>query len=548
VSTWKPDYKAFRAVKTEFDLANVLGTSDKALRYFAYKGGKKYRSFCILKRSGGTRRIDEPVGPLKTIQRRLAVLLTAAYRPRASAFGFIEGRGIRDNALKHRFGRRPTWLLNIDLLDFFPSIHFGRVRGLLQAPPLSFPRPVAALIAALCTRRAGALPQGAPTSPVLSNMVCVRLDRELQAFCKARRIRYSRYVDDLSFSTSLQSGFSPDVAIFSERAKRRAEARVGADLETLIASNGFKVNPAKTRLFSPRARKEVTGLTVSSYGVNVRRDYVRDLRAMIHSYQLDPDMAEEAFATKFDPKRSTREAVPSLANVVQGRLAYLSMVKEVDDPVFCRLHNAWVRARGWGEPREVVIQSPQEWRRAIWRVEHLDGSMGGGTAFAVAGSQNLLVTAFHCMGDILSGSKVEIVKISCPELKLSGFATFLWGCGMQDVAILRANVWIPERLRFVPRFPAIQSKVWLCGYPELGTSITTPTRVRQVLAPIKTQRLVAVDTSIVEGMSGGPVIDDGATAVGVMVTGLTQKTLQQAAAGGSVQSAFVVPQFLPNLW
>lgn len=131
-----------------------------------------YTSFEIPKSTGGTRLIHAPIPPLKNLQRRLLSYLEALYHPFPASQGFIKGRGIVGNAQRHI---RRRHVLNLDLKSFFPSITFPRVYGMFLNRPYSFPRPVAAVLAQLCCRN-GELAQGAPTSPMISNMICARLD------------------------------------------------------------------------------------------------------------------------------------------------------------------------------------------------------------------------------------------------------------------------------------------------------------------------------------------------------------------------------------
>src|SRR5205814_3311637 len=112
---------------------------------------------------------------------------------------FIPARSILTNAKPHL---RQKFVLNVDLKDFFPTINFGRVRGVLIAKPYCLLPHIATYIARICCRD-NALPQGAPTSPIISNMICSRLDRQLLRLARQYRCVYTRYADDLTFSTSM---------------------------------------------------------------------------------------------------------------------------------------------------------------------------------------------------------------------------------------------------------------------------------------------------------------------------------------------------------
>jgi len=186
----------FLAIKTSQDLATFLETDDKKLNFLLYKVKERYDRFEIPKKSGGTRIILSPIPPLKKIQEKLKCALDKIYNPSRVVHGYVCGKSVVSNARKHS-GRK--YLLNIDLKDFFPSINFGRIYGLFKAYPFNFPEKIAMLIAQICTYE-DQLPQGAPTSPVLSNMICKRLDKDLEKLSKIVKVTYTRYVDDISFS------------------------------------------------------------------------------------------------------------------------------------------------------------------------------------------------------------------------------------------------------------------------------------------------------------------------------------------------------------
>ena len=202
--------KRFLAVKDRAEFAGLLGVTEARLVWHAWRSpsDKRYREFRVHKKAGGVRMIEAPSPGLKELQRLINELLQAAYQPRRCVTGFVARRGIVSNAEKHVAQR---WVLNVDMADFFPTIDFGRVRGMLLKRPYSLPGRVATVIAQLCCH-GGHLPQGAPTSPALANMICARMDSELSRFTKEHRVVYSRYADDITFSTSAPN-FPKTVAI-----------------------------------------------------------------------------------------------------------------------------------------------------------------------------------------------------------------------------------------------------------------------------------------------------------------------------------------------
>jgi hypothetical protein len=178
----------------ETELLKYLGVSDKELKKIWWYRRKMYHEFSIAKGGGKTRLIRAPDRRLKIIQQRLAVSLNQIYRRRNPVHGFVNDRSVKTNAEAH--GSR-QYVVNLDLQDFFPSITENRIKGLLRS--LGINDRVSEIVARLTCYDAF-LPQGAPTSPVLSNMICYRLDTELLREAKAARAIYTRYADDITFS------------------------------------------------------------------------------------------------------------------------------------------------------------------------------------------------------------------------------------------------------------------------------------------------------------------------------------------------------------
>lgn len=266
-----------------------------------------YKEFEIPKRTGGTRRITAPVGKLKDIQKCIAIILSPYYLVPDCVHGFVEGRSVATNASKHI---ERNYVLNIDLKDFFPTITYTRVMKALME--LGFNEEVSDTIARLCTiplwdessqMLRNALPQGSPASPLLSNIVCSSLDQRLMALAKRFGLTYSRYADDITFSSN-HSVYAKDSAFLQE-------------LEDIVKSSGFKINEKKTRLQKKGSRQEVTGLIVGEK-INTYRQFTKNLRAAV--FHAD-----------------TNGCTPHEFKNIMGRVSYLAMVKGPDDPIVKRL-------------------------------------------------------------------------------------------------------------------------------------------------------------------------------------------------------------------
>lgn len=286
----------------------------------------RYTNFTIPKKSGGERTISAPVRGLKSILFSLNTLLQALYEPSKYAMGFASGRSVVDNAKLH-IGQR--YIYNIDLKDFFPSIDKSRVWKRLTLPPFNFNSDIAHTIAGLCTMRIieegkerFVLPQGAPTSPILTNAICDTLDRRLGAVAKRFGLRYSRYADDITFS-SMHYVYGKNGEFIKE-------------LHRIIKEQHFTINESKTRLQSLGYRQEVTGVIVSDK-LNVCQEYVREIKTLLHIWGRYGYMAAcDSYAKSHHIKKegAMRASSPKLESVIAGKLQYMKMVKGAEDAVY----------------------------------------------------------------------------------------------------------------------------------------------------------------------------------------------------------------------
>jgi RNA-directed DNA polymerase len=285
---------------------------------FALRPSRRYRRFEIDRSNGTKRTIQAPIKPLKEVQRRLVDRLTEIYEPPSHVHGFVRQRSPISNARVHR-GRE--WVLRVDLTDFFPSINFGRVRGLFMAGPFNFAPDAATLLAQICCFD-GALPQGAPTSPIVSNLICRSLDRDLFHLARGERCSVTRYADDLCFSTE-RTYFPHDLAYIDG-----SRTIAGAVLQATIESNGFAVNADKSRLMRRTQRQRVTGLVVNEK-TNVSRDYVRDVRNLLYIWRRHGENDAIAAWRRQGRPRNWPPGKPTsdFAQVVRGRVQYIGSIR-----------------------------------------------------------------------------------------------------------------------------------------------------------------------------------------------------------------------------
>lgn len=296
----------------------------------------RYRQFKIKKKSGGFRLITAPrTQNFMMMLQAVNEILKAIYSPSEHAMGFTEGRSVVTNAAVHK---GQNYVLNLDLKDFFPSIEQPRVWKRLQLKPFNFPIQIASLIAGLCAMRETCedtggkshfvyvLPQGAPTSPIITNMICDTLDRRLAGLARRFGLHYTRYADDITFS-SMHYVYSPKGYFCKE-------------LTRIIVEQGFSINASKTRLQKRGSRQEVTGIIVSEK-LNVTQKYVRDIRNILYIWEkYDYSAALSKFLPKYKTEKGhVKKGNPDLINVIDGKLMYLKMVKGEEDSVYVRLHN-----------------------------------------------------------------------------------------------------------------------------------------------------------------------------------------------------------------
>lgn len=317
----------FKELQDRADVAMLLQVPLRFLTSVLYrsKPDSFYRRFEIKRKGGGTRIIAAPTSSLYILQARLNRALQAVYVPRPCSQGFIEGRSVVTNAAPH-VGRRHV--LNVDLENFFPALHFGRVRGMFMAKPFHVGENAATTLAQLACFN-GALPIGSPTSPVIANMIAMKLDGDLMRLARRNAAWYTRYADDLTFSTDTPN-FPRSLAEFN-----KVEGRVSAgdQLKLTIESNGFMVNRNKTRLQSRGDQQVVTGLVVNER-VNVNRRYVRKVRAMLHSLEVDGLVGAQAkLELAYSKDRYPGAPKPRFLDVIRGKLGYLEMVRGPGDAV-----------------------------------------------------------------------------------------------------------------------------------------------------------------------------------------------------------------------
>lgn len=515
----------FLKITTHNELASLFGISYAKLTQIIYKtdNAYKYHQFQIPKKNGGNRKIASPSRKLKRIQGELKDVFYEIYPSKPSAHGFVKNKSIVTNAERHLDKR---FIFNIDLSDFFGSIHFGRIRNLFKAAPFNFNNSVATILAQICCF-ANSLPQGAPTSPILSNMIAWKLDSQLQNLAKITNGTYTRYADDISFSFTTTKRRLPEELVIL----RDDEASPGHALIHIIEENGFHINYEKVRICSRSSRMEVTGLTVNEFP-NVRRKYIRQLSSMLYAWRKHGyEPAGKEFNEKYDTRYRASGKPKSYLNVVKGKLAFLRSVRTERDPIFNKLaiqFNDLVsdehkfKITKTSDPEKNAISS-------LWVIEACYDNEEGeavisqGSAFQLMGIG--IVTCAHVVsekGKVFEG--LEAFKHDNTTVKYKLIVERI--CSHRDVAICSIQVEDsgepPENCVQKSEKPVeMAQEVKLLGFPAYASGHSFY-MVDAKVAKIYPQSAVSkfeINTLIREGNSGGPIIDLESTVVGIALEG-----------------------------
>lgn len=272
-----------------------------------------YYSFKVMKKRGGLREIFAPTFELKEVQRKIADYLIFNKKQNLNvSFGFELNTNMVAGAMQHT---NKEIVLNLDIKDFFKSINKKMIGESLKrtfnidAVPWKFLEIVTLH---------GYLPTGAPSSPVLSNIYCFDMDLDLLKFSKEYKLTYTRYADDLTFSTN-------------EKINKK---RTVKQITDIVKKYYFEINTEKTKVYNKSYRQEVTGLVVNEK-VNLKREFRYNLKALLYNWKkYGSSVAEKKFNEKY-PKKN-------FISTVKGWIEFYGMVKGKEDPQFKKFNNAFV--------------------------------------------------------------------------------------------------------------------------------------------------------------------------------------------------------------
>ena len=434
------------------------------------------------------------------------MILLQTFEPKHSTHGFTIGRSILTNARTHLGA---SVVLNIDLENFFPSIHFGRVRGRFMAKPFKCPDAGATILAQLCCHD-GALPQGAPTSPTVSNLISAGMDVDLQRFATERQCRYTRYADDITFSTTRRD-FSGDVV--SADADIEGKPVIGARLDEIIEKHGFRINRKKVRLQRRNQRQVVTGLKINRFP-NPSRRLFSQIRAMLHALETFGLKAAQRDHVEHVARkhRAPYRGQPSFLHALRGKIEFVGAIRGRSSPAFIR----FARKLRDLEPDMVkdwdVRTLDERITDALWVIES-EATSTQGTGFFLKGVG--FITCAHVVHADSVAFQATSPSTNFPVQLLHSEPTV-------DLAVCALDVRDPRPLTTSSVQVTKQGdSIILAGFPNYRYGDTPMISPGVVVAfrTVSTIKRMIIGTSIISGNSGGPVLNSDGAVIGVAVTG-----------------------------
>lgn len=510
----------FFALQTRQDIANLLEVKEDQLVYHLYivPQKEKYVTFDISRKSSNKpRTISTPITGLKIIQIKLNQILQAVYEPKLAVHSFIAGKSIVSNARQHK---NKLYVFNIDLENFYPSINFGRVWGMFQAYPYRLNVEVSTILAQICCFR-NELPQGAPTSPIISNMICSKLDSQLLHLTNEHGCIYTRYADDITFSNSRKTKVFPRQIGYIKKFATGDNVVVGQELQQIIKDNGFRINAEKIRFQNGAYQRQVvTGLTVNDTP-NVKRQYIQQIRAMLHAWgKFGLEAAEQEYWNRYAKKaRSSfhKKPRPSFAKVLKGKIDFLGMVRGKNNSKYKRFLNQYFDLM-YGKITD-----------AVWQLEKIFDKDGDviviqGTAFFLKGVG--LITCAHVLDEGIDG-----LIASQPNNSTSYPVELVVKDKELDIAILNITVEKKRELLARPENDELKigDNVTLLGFPNYvpNSTITIKTCHITKFQPLfAIERAIIINEPIVYGNSGGPVLDALDRVIGIAAIGVENDSNQ----------------------
>lgn len=299
-----------------YSFSEKMGLSTTIIYLLSKQTQRYYNSVKIPKKRGGTRQLDIPSFAMKAVQNWIKVSILDKIPISSAAMAYRKGKkyGIKNNAELHKGNE---YILKIDFKDFFGSISREKVFYIFKT--VGYNNTISDILTNLCTYQ-GRVPQGAITSPVISNIVCKRLDTRLKGLASKRNITYSRYADDLIFSSN-------DEVLLKKTKKAIFE---------IVNNEGFNINRKKIRFILPDSRKSITGLLIVEKKVIVPKKVKRKVRAMIHNMIIAADYSN--------------------MNKIKGYISYISSIEPGYEKKIVKYINNLVEKEQYKVFKDIVSQ------------------------------------------------------------------------------------------------------------------------------------------------------------------------------------------------
>ncbi|WP_235850513.1 reverse transcriptase domain-containing protein, partial [Niallia circulans] len=534
----------FRTLDTFEDIANLLEIKPKMLRdILVINKGKNYKSFVIKKKNGGERTIYSPEKNLSILQKKFLYILNLVYRNHENAHGFVRDKSIKTNATSH-LGQ--NYILNFDLKDFFENINFGRVRSMFMSY-FKFNTIIATTLANLCCHEDGFLPQGAATSPAIANILSYNLDKTFSKLAKKEKCVYTRYADDITFSTNREK-FPKNIAF-----QKKGQVLLSSYVEKIIRENGFLINESKTRLHNKYQNLSVTGITVNQK-LNVSRKYIRKIRSILHCIEKNIsnlELAEKLFCEKYTFRQRKNSNTPNMFDVLKGMISHLGNVRGKSDDIYIKLATRYnILVNNIDKPEIKLPISAQKFQErntfvvdSLYSKYSLYGAEdqvlnGQGTGFLL---KNVgLITNAHVLYDNIDllddGAEYKTeyyIRVHQSKYSIDNkqyYAKIVYYDSFRDIAILsikdiNLNT---EGYSYNEEINPNQS-IKLIGYPQYIDGQDLRVLDGHIMNSrihtdgTRTQKRYEISATIFGGNSGGPIVNANNEVIAVAAKGISDK-------------------------
>ncbi|EDP68068.1 hypothetical protein CAT7_00875 [Carnobacterium sp. AT7] len=531
----------FRKLNSFYDIASLLEVTPKFL-YYILNVEKSYTPFKIPKKNGDMRTIMAPSKNLKIIQKKLSYILTKSSSLNKSAHGFVQGKSIITNAAMHV---NKKWVLNFDLKNYFDQFNQGKLIGFFKSY-YKFNDEVIGILVSICCHN-NILPQGAPTSPILTNILTYNFDKQMSQLCRKNNYIYTRYVDDITISTDKYE-FQKRFVYYNEN----NDVQIGNAINKILEKTNFEINTKKTRLRINYQNQTVTGITVNRK-LNVSRKYIRKTRAILHNLKVNNDNVAQKKFDEYYPVRHYRDYKASdKYNVVKGMIEHVAQVKGRDDRIFKKLALSFNDLNLPEHVYELNLYSPFEknLRKNCFVVEieySLYGDFYPATASAFLLKGVGVITSAHTFKQYLEyKDEVEDIKIWAfrenettlkRPLDIKNF-DFTLDFAICHVAGINHTEYGFEFSKHI----SLGEDITLLGFPqyqhknllnkEHGVITQEINEYFQEKLNPKTQspgynqKRYGISSQIFEGNSGGPVLNSDYKVIGIATKGITSDAVK----------------------